>query len=179
MLLAWLLSSFQTLSPLPTSKLGPIGADSQVGEWVCVCSRTSWVSPMNSLVRPGVSPTSANPTGFYSQRFLGCSFPHWNPGLHSLSCSPVVPSGLSTHKYVTTLIHQLQPCSMSSLPQQPASPPPTDLNECFFFNSLVVRLPYSSIFYLHLGQKCLRAGVSNSFSLGATPALWLPSKGRM
>ena len=31
--------------------------------------------------------------------------------------------------------------------QLPISVPPTGLDECFFFNSLVVRLPYSSIFY--------------------------------
>ena len=31
--------------------------------------------------------------------------------------------------------------------QLPISAPPTRLNECFFFNSLVVRLPYSSIFW--------------------------------
>ena len=30
--------------------------------------------------------------------------------------------------------------------QLPVSAPPTGLEECFFFNSLVVRLPYSSIF---------------------------------
>ena len=31
-------------------------------------------------------------------------------------------------------------------PQPPVSAPPTGLDECFFFISLVVRLPYSSIF---------------------------------
>ena len=32
------------------------------------------------------------------------------------------------------------------LPQLPISAPPTSLDECFFFNSLVVRLPYALIF---------------------------------
>ena len=41
---------------------------------------------------------------------------------------------------------QLPPCGHSSLPQLPISAPPTSLDECFF-NSLVVRLPYSSIFW--------------------------------
>ena len=48
------------------------------------------------------------------------------------------------------LVHQvLQPssCSESSLPRLPVLSPPTDLDECFFFNSLVVRLPYSSVFW--------------------------------
>ena len=49
----------------------------------CVCSRTLWVSPRNSPVRLGVSPTAAStPTGVFSQRFealfpqaggLGCA----------------------------------------------------------------------------------------------------------
>ena len=44
------------------------------------------------------------------------------------------------------LVLQLLPCCESSLPQLPIFTPPTGLNECFFFNSLVVRLPYSLIF---------------------------------
>ena len=44
-----------------------------------------------------------------------------------------------------------QPASHTALPQVlfaqlPISAPPTGLGECFFFNSLFVRLPYSSIF---------------------------------
>ena len=43
----------------------------------------------------------------------------------------------------------LQPplCWESSLPQLPICTPPTRLDDCFFFNSLVVWLPYSSIFW--------------------------------
>ena len=64
--LAQLSTSFQSL---PTSKLGPFGADPQ-GVWVCVQSRTLLVSPMNSPVRLGVSPTAAwTPTGVFNQRF--------------------------------------------------------------------------------------------------------------
>ena len=71
---------FQSLPPLPTSKLGPSGADSP-GGWVCVCSRPLWVSPMNSPVRLGVSPTAAStPTGVFGHRFEAL-FPHWDPGL--------------------------------------------------------------------------------------------------
>ena len=43
-------------------------------------------------------------------------------------------------------VHQPLPCHESSLPWLPVSAPPTHLGECFFFGSLVVRLPYSSIF---------------------------------
>ena len=38
------------------------------------------------------------------------------------------------------------PCHESSLPWLPVSTPPTGVDECFFFISLVVRLPYSLIF---------------------------------
>ena len=41
-------------------------------------------------------------------------------------------------------------CHMSSQPQMPISMPPTSLDECFFFNSLVVGLPYSLIFLVVL-----------------------------
>ena len=68
------------------------------GGWVCVHSRTLWVSPMNSLVRLGVSPATTTPRGFDNLRFWSFISPCWNPQLHSLSHSPVVPPGLSTHK---------------------------------------------------------------------------------
>ena len=51
------------------------------------------------------------------------------------------------------LVHQPLPCLVSFPPWLPAfallpvSTPPTILNEYFFFNSLVVGLPYSSIFW--------------------------------
>ena len=64
------------------------------GGWVCVCSRAPWVPAMNSPVSLRVSPTAATtPTGFFSQRFWGFISPCWNPGLHDLSHSPVVPPG--------------------------------------------------------------------------------------
>ena len=69
--LAWHLPCFQLLPPLPISILGPFWCCFQ-GGWVCVCSRTPWVSPKNSPVRLGVS--SATTPGLYSQRFWGCSF---------------------------------------------------------------------------------------------------------
>ena len=42
---------------------------------------------------------------------------------------------------------QSPPCHMSSPPQLPVSALPTGLDEGFFFNSLVVRPPYSSILW--------------------------------
>ena len=63
--LAPLSAGFQSLPPLPTSKVGPSGAYF-LGGWACVRSRTLWVSLRNSLVRLGVSPTAATPTGVFS-----------------------------------------------------------------------------------------------------------------
>ena len=57
---------------------------------------------MNSPVRLGVSPAPSTSTGFYQQRFWGFTSPCWNPGLHCLSPSPVVPPSLSTCKCGTT-----------------------------------------------------------------------------
>ena len=63
-------AGFQSLPPLPTIKLGPSAANSQVGGWACASSRPMWVSPMTSPVRLGVSPAAApTPTGFFNQRF--------------------------------------------------------------------------------------------------------------
>ena len=102
---------------------------------------------MTSPVRLGVSPTASSLIGFFSQRFCGFISLHWNPGLCSLSHSPVVPPGFSTCKCGTAqsashclahLVLQLQ-CIISASP--------TGLDECFSFNSLVVRLPYSLIFF--------------------------------
>ena len=68
------------------------------GGCICVCSRTLWVSPTNSPMSLGASPTTANPTGFHSQGFRGFVSLRWNPGLHSLSRSLVVPPSLFAHK---------------------------------------------------------------------------------
>ena len=43
-------------------------------------------------------------------------------------------------------VHQTPPCRTSFPPQLPVSAPPMGLDECFFFISLVVGLPYSLIF---------------------------------
>ena len=117
-------------------------------------SRTLWVSPVNSPVRLGVSPTdTSTPTDVLSQRFealfphvgaLDCMvclapqlvlpvYPHMNEG------PPAPPAATSLGLPAAALLRVLSAWL-------PISAPPTGLDECFFFNSLVVRLPYSSIF---------------------------------
>ena len=76
--LVQLSTGFQSLPPLPTSKLGPSGADSWVGGF-CVHSKTLWVSPVNSPVRLGVSPTTSTPTGFFQSEVLRLYFPTREP----------------------------------------------------------------------------------------------------
>ena len=130
-----------------------------VGGWFCVCSGPPWVSPTNSPVRLGVSPTTANPTDFYSQRFWDGIFLCWKRWV----VQPVLlPS--SSFRFICSQMLDLpvhQPLHHSSQAPAPASPsilsllssqltvstPPTSLDECLSFNSLVVGLPYSSIFW--------------------------------
>ena len=61
--------------------------------WVCIHSRTLWVSPMNSPVRLGVSPAAAStPTDVFNQRFealfsrAGALVPAVCPGLSVHEC---------------------------------------------------------------------------------------------
>ena len=85
-------------SPTSHKQSGPFWCWFPCG-WVCVHSRTLWVSPANSPVSLGVSPTAASsPTGVFSWRFEALFLPRWNPGLQGLSYSPVVPPGLSAFK---------------------------------------------------------------------------------
>ena len=135
-------------------------------------SGTLWISPTNSPVRLGVSPTAAfTPMGVFNQRFEALFPPCWSPGLRSLFSSPAIPPGLSMRECGATgsANHHLvgsASCSLACpIPQSatllgppaatflgvlstwlPVSAPPTSLDECFFFISLVIRLPYSSIF---------------------------------
>ena len=117
-----------------------------------------------------------NPHGCFQSEVWGFISPHWSPGLHSLLRSPAVPeinrglslckcgaTGSASHHFVGCAscslawpapfhnppprwVCQPPPCCESSPPQLPVSVPPTGLDECFFFISLVVGLLYSSIF---------------------------------
>ena len=149
MQLAYLSASIQSLPLLPTSKLGPSGADS--GGSFCVPSRTLWVSPTNSPVEAGSFSCCLNP-----HRFLQLEVSFSCPG--TLGCADCFPPQLfllvylHTNVGLPTLPAAISPCPPAiALPQVlsawlPASAPPTGLDECFFFNFFVIRLPYSSIF---------------------------------
>ena len=126
---------------------------------VCIHSRTLWVSPTNSPVRLGVSPAASTPTGVFNQ-WCEALFPHAGTLdcavchlVHQLlPCWPAAALPTPLHNPQLRWVRQPPPCRESSLPSClsppdcPVSAPPTGLDECFFFISLVVRLPYSSIF---------------------------------
>ena len=123
-------------------------------------------------MRLGVSPAAAStPTGVFNQKFEALF-----PCTGALSCAvcftppPLLPVYLFTnvgpqslpastlwgllaaawpallHNPPPRWVRQPPPCRESSPPGLPVSAPPTGLDECFFFISLVVGLPYSSIF---------------------------------
>ena len=118
---------------------------------------------MNSPVRLGVSPAAAStPTGVFNQRFealfpgagalrrVVCFAPP--PFLPVYLCMNVEPWGLLAaawpapfHNLPHGWVCQQLPCWEFSHPAA-VSAPPTSLDECFFFISLVVGLPYGSIF---------------------------------
>ena len=125
-----------------------------LGGWVCVHSRTLWVSLTNCLVRLGVF-LLPQPSQLFPIHDLRLYFPALEPWVAQ---SVLLPSCTSWficprmwvwhHLLHQPLLHwvlQPQPCCESSA-QLPVSAPPTGLDECVLFNSLVVGLPYSSIF---------------------------------
>ena len=115
--------------------------------WACARSRPLWVSPRNSPMRLGVSPTAASTSrGVFNQRFealfpcagaLCCTVCCWV--LQLLLACPSPQSATSLGPPATALRGVFSA-------RLPISAPPTGLDECVFFNSLVVRLPYSLIF---------------------------------
>ena len=111
-------------------------------------------------MRLGLSPAAASaPTGVFNQRFEALFPPRWSFGSRGLLCSPAVPPPLSTCKCGASshLLVGSASCSLACpAPQSttsldppaaalsgvlsarlPISAPPTSLDECLFFMSLV------------------------------------------
>ena len=133
MALALLCAVFQSLPPLPTSKVHPSGADSCVFGFVYV------LGPCGSLQWPLLwgwefLPLPPQPPRVFSVRGLRLYFPVGALGCASCSFAhPAPQSTTSLGLAAATLLWAL-------------FIPPTGLDACFFFNSLVVGLPYSLIF---------------------------------
>ena len=96
---------------------------------------------------PGSFPCCRNPHRFFSFRSFETLFAHAG----TLGCRVcLAPSCSSWFIHMQMWHHPLRqppPFCESSPFWLPISTPPTSLNECFFFNSLVVRLVCSLIFY--------------------------------
>ena len=152
------LCQFSVTPSTTHNKIGPFCCCFLSG-WVCVHYRPLWVSPMNSSVKLGVSPTAAStPTGVFSQWFEAL-FPHTRT-LGCEVCRQVRQLLLASQLQLCvpcSTIHHLTGSISSGLAESPLCLAallhlralrlsPTGLDECVFFNSLVVGLAYSSIF---------------------------------
>ena len=98
-----------------------------------------------------------NPHRFLQPEVLRLHFPSLEPWVAWSVSLPSCSSQLICMQMWDHLVHQLPPaclpwssrlliCHESSLPWLTVSTPPTGVCECFFFNSLVIGFPYSSIF---------------------------------
>ena len=120
-----------------------------------MCTFSDPVGLSNELsCKAGTLFCCCNTYRFLQPEVLKLYFPAQDPWVSCLSCSQVVPPGLSAHECGITQSTSccltwpgLSSCCGSSLPLLPVSAPPTSLDECFFFNSLVVGLLYSLIFW--------------------------------
>ena len=126
--------------------------------WVGLCTFQDPVGPSNGLCcKTGSFSHCHNPHRFLLPEVLRLYFPHAG----TLGCMVCLTPQLFLTVYLhasvgppgppavvlPTLVLQPPPCHESSPPWLPISTPPTGLDECFFFNSLVVGLLYSLIFW--------------------------------
>ena len=129
-------------SPTIHKQIGPFWCRFS-GGWVCVRSRTLWVSPTKSPVMQGVSPATPTPTGFFQWEMYRLYFPVLEPWVTWSVLLPRCSSWFICTQMWDHLLHQLlpapvlqlPPCRESSPPWLPNSTPPTGLDECFFLPS--------------------------------------------
>ena len=120
-----------------------------ITRWVvCVYSRTLWVGLSSELsCETGSFSRHHNPHRFLQPVVLRLSF----LSAGTLGCAVCLTPQLFPPVFPHTNVGRCcQPAATSpsrSSSQLPVSAPPTGLDECFFCNSLVVGLPYSSIFW--------------------------------
>ena len=107
------------------------------------------MGPSNGLsCESGSFSHCCNPHSYLHPEVLRLSFPVLEPWVVQSVLLPSCSSQFICMQMWDHPVLQPPPCCVSSLPQLPVSAPSTSLDECFFFNSLVVGLPYSSIFWL-------------------------------
>ena len=147
-------------------------------------SRTLLVSPVNSLLRLGVSPATSTP-----QVFIARGFEAFFPCAGTLGCAvclapqlllPVYPHAMwDCQHHLACPVLQLLACCLSFLLWLPVSAPPTGLDECFFFISSVsdfhtVGFSVSSGCFLFLNCCCPSFDCvrRHSVSVYLTPPSW-------
>ena len=142
-----LLRSLLVLSlPLPpTSKVGPSGADIRVGGFAYVQDPVNLSNELSSEAG-SFSRCHLNPHGCFQSVVWGFISSHWNSGLCGLSPGPPGAGQLQLCPPCSIICHFVATLPWVLSTWLPLSDPPTSLDECFFFISLVVGLPYSSIF---------------------------------
>ena len=143
--LAWLLPTFSHFPCYPQANFTFLVLIPRWGGGVR--SRIPWIFPVNSPVRLGVSPPLAQPPQFLPPEVLWRLFPALEPWVGPSVWLPSCSSQFIGTYMWDRLVQQPPPCHASSPPQMSLSAPPLSLDEYFFFNSLVVGLPYSSIFW--------------------------------
>ena len=91
-----------------------------------------------------------NPHRYFQSEVLRLCFPRLEPWVVRSSLFPSCSSWFICMQMWDRSLCQPPPrlpCCKYSPPRLPVSAPPTGLDECFSFNSLVVVLPYSLIFW--------------------------------
>ena len=121
MLFARLWPCFQSLPPLPASKLGPPGADSGVGGFVYI------LGPCGSLQRTLLwgwefLPLQPQPPQVFSVRVLRLYFPALGPWVAPSISFPSCSSWFICTQMWDRPLRQPPPCHKSSLPGCPARP---------------------------------------------------------
>ena len=88
-----------------------------------------------------------NPHRFFQSELFWLYFPSLEPWVMWVVSLPSSPWFIRMHMWDHLVLRTHAALPESSLPQLPVSTPPTNLDECFFFNSLVVGLTCSWIFW--------------------------------
>ena len=133
MMLAQLLPGFQSLSCYPQANWALLV---RIPGWVVLCMFQDPVDLSNKLsCEVGSFSHCPQHPQVFSVRAFGALFPTLEPWV---ARSVSLPSCSS--QFICTQ-NQPPPYHKSSPRQLPISTPPTGLDECFFFNSLVVGLP--------------------------------------
>ena len=152
-----LLHSLTVFSSFPAThkQIGPFWCWF-LGRWVCVHSRPLWVSLATLLWGWEFLLLPPQPPQVFSVRGLRLYFPALEPWF---AWSVLLP-GCSSLFFCTQMWDRQSACHRLAHPGPPAaalpqvlsaqlsiSTPPTGLDKCFFFNSLVVGLPCRLIFW--------------------------------